>query len=68
MPPRLVCWRSFNPTSSIHSHEAYLEALIPAMRVEYKAIVDAGLILQIDCPDLAMGRHIKWRDLDDNHS
>lgn len=40
------------------SHEAYLEALGEAMAVEYRAIVDAGFILQIDCPDLAMGRHI----------
>lgn len=55
----------FQPNEFYASHEAYLEALIPAMRAEYKAIVDAGLILQIDCPDLAMGRHIKWRDLND---
>ncbi len=55
----------FQPNEYYPSHEAYLEALIPAMRVEYRAIVDAGLVLQIDCPDLAMGRHIKWRDLDD---
>ena len=56
----------FQPNEFYSSHEVYLEALIPAMRVEYQAIVDAGLILQIDCPDLAMGRHIKWRDLSDN--
>jgi 5-methyltetrahydropteroyltriglutamate--homocysteine methyltransferase len=56
----------FQPNEFYASHEAYLEALIPAMHVEYKAIVDAGLILQIDCPDLAMGRHIKWRDLADS--
>lgn len=40
------------------SHEDYLTALGQAMAVEYRAIVDAGFILQIDCPDLAMGRHI----------
>lgn len=35
------------------------------MRVEYEAIVDAGLILQIDAPDLAMGRHIQYAHLSD---
>jgi 5-methyltetrahydropteroyltriglutamate--homocysteine methyltransferase len=44
------------------SHEAYLAALADAMKPEYKAIVDAGFILQIDCPDLAMGRHIQFPD------
>jgi 5-methyltetrahydropteroyltriglutamate--homocysteine methyltransferase len=43
-------------------HEEYLAALAGAMRPEYHAIVDAGLILQIDCPDLAMGRHIQFPD------
>src|SRR5579875_186350 len=42
------------------THEEYLAALAEAMRPEYKAIVDAGLVLQIDCPDLAMGRHIQF--------
>ena len=37
--------------------EQYLEALAEAMRPEYEAIVDAGLTLQLDCPDLAAGRH-----------
>jgi 5-methyltetrahydropteroyltriglutamate--homocysteine methyltransferase len=40
-------------------------ALAEAMQQEYEAIVDAGLLLQIDSPDLAMGRHIKFRDVDD---
>ncbi|WP_248243327.1 cobalamin-independent methionine synthase II family protein [Microbacterium kunmingense] len=40
------------------SQQDYLAALADAMAVEYRAIVDAGFILQIDCPDLAMGRHI----------
>jgi len=44
------------------SHEDYLAALADAMKPEYKAISDAGLILQIDCPDLAMGRHIQFPD------
>jgi len=44
------------------SREAYLEAIANAMRQEYRAVVDAGFILQIDCPDLAMGRHIQFAD------
>ena len=41
------------------SHEAYLEAIAEAMRQEYETVVAAGFILQLDCPDLAMGRHIQ---------
>jgi 5-methyltetrahydropteroyltriglutamate--homocysteine methyltransferase len=44
------------------NHEAYLAALADAMKPEYKAITDAGFVLQIDCPDLAMGRHIQFPD------
>jgi 5-methyltetrahydropteroyltriglutamate--homocysteine methyltransferase len=44
------------------NHEDYLAALAAAMRPEYQAIAGAGLILQIDCPDLAMGRHIQFPD------
>jgi 5-methyltetrahydropteroyltriglutamate--homocysteine methyltransferase len=44
------------------SEEAYLFALADVMRREYKAIVDAGLILQLDCPDLAMLRHTVYLD------
>ncbi len=45
------------------SHAAYLEAIAEAMRQEYETVAKAGLILQIDCPDLAMGRHIQYADL-----
>ena len=45
------------------SHEAYLAAIADAMRGEYEAVVGAGLVLQVDCPDLAMGRHIQFADL-----
>lgn len=55
----------FQPNLYYQSHEQYLQALAEAMRVEYEMIVDAGLTLQVDCPDLAMGRHIKFRDEDD---
>ena len=55
----------FQPNEYYSSHEMYLEALAEAMKVEYETIVAAGLLLQIDCPDLAMGRHIKFRDADE---
>ncbi len=44
------------------SHEAYLAALVDAMREEYETIVDAGFYLQLDCPDLAMSRHTGYQD------
>ena len=43
--------------------EAYLFAIAEAMRVEYEAIAASGIMVQIDCPDLAMGRHIQYADL-----
>jgi 5-methyltetrahydropteroyltriglutamate--homocysteine methyltransferase len=45
------------------SQEAYLFAIADAMRAEYETISAAGIVLQIDCPDLAMGRHIQYADL-----
>jgi 5-methyltetrahydropteroyltriglutamate--homocysteine methyltransferase len=45
------------------NQEAYLFAIAEAMRGEYEAIAAAGIIVQIDCPDLAMGRHIQYADL-----
>jgi 5-methyltetrahydropteroyltriglutamate--homocysteine methyltransferase len=55
----------FQPNQFYATQEEYIGALADAMRAEYRAIVDAGLILQIDAPDLAMGRHIRFRDVDD---
>lgn len=55
----------FQPNRHYTTQEAYIEALSEAMRIEYETIVDAGLLLQIDSPDLAMGRHIRFRDEDD---
>ena len=46
------------------SQSTYLEAVAEAMRPEYEAIVAAGFDLQVDCPDLAMGRHIQYADLE----
>ena len=47
------------------SREDYLEALANAMRDEYRTILDAGLDLQLDCPDLALSRHMLFNDLTD---
>jgi 5-methyltetrahydropteroyltriglutamate--homocysteine methyltransferase len=44
------------------SDERYLEALGEALRIEYEAIVGAGFVLQIDAPDLALERHISFKD------
>ena len=54
----------FQPNEYYRSDEAYLEALAAVMKVEYERITQAGLLLQVDCPDLAMGRHIRFRDAD----
>ena len=43
--------------------EAYLARLADVMKEEYDAIHRAGFVLQIDCPDLAMGRHLAFPDL-----
>jgi len=45
------------------SEEAYVFAIAEAMRAEYETIAKAGIVLQIDCPDLGMGRHIQYADL-----
>lgn len=56
----------FQPNEHYPSDDAYLEALADAMRQEYELIADSGLVLQVDCPDLAMGRHIRFRDVGDD--
>jgi 5-methyltetrahydropteroyltriglutamate--homocysteine methyltransferase len=45
------------------SYEEYLFAIAEAMREEYETVAEAGLVLQLDCPDLAMGRHIQFAHL-----
>jgi 5-methyltetrahydropteroyltriglutamate--homocysteine methyltransferase len=45
------------------TEEAYLFAIAEAMKQEYETIAKAGIVLQIDCPDLGMGRHIQHADL-----
>ena len=45
------------------TQEAYLFAIADVMKKEYETIAGAGIVLQIDCPDLGMGRHIQYADL-----
>jgi len=45
-----------------HDHTQYVTALGQAMKTEYEAVHAAGLLLQVDCPDLAMGRHSKFKN------
>jgi len=52
----------FQPNDFYPDDDAYLEALAEAMRPEYEAIVAAGLILQLDSPDLGLGRHMMYSD------
>lgn len=54
---------SFQPNRYYPSHEAYIEALVAVLQPEYEAIANAGLLLQIDCPDVAMSRHTGFQDL-----
>src|SRR5882724_7839410 len=48
------------------SHEAYVEAIAAAMQDEYEAVVGAGFVLQLDCPDLAMTHHTSFQDLNES--
>jgi 5-methyltetrahydropteroyltriglutamate--homocysteine methyltransferase len=52
----------FQPNDFYRTQEEYLEALAEALRAEYEAIVASGFLLQIDAPDLGMGRHTMYRD------
>ena len=52
----------FQPNHYYPDHQSYLEALSDAMQAEYEAITDAGLILQLDSPDLGLGRHMMFKD------
>src|SRR5580658_5592776 len=54
---------AFQPNEYYPTHEAYVEAIATAMREEYESIAAAGLVLQIDCPDLAMAQHTGFQDL-----
>jgi 5-methyltetrahydropteroyltriglutamate--homocysteine methyltransferase len=54
---------SFLPNAYYPTHDAYMAAVAAAMREEYEAIVGAGFVLQVDCPDLAMSRHTGFQGL-----
>jgi 5-methyltetrahydropteroyltriglutamate--homocysteine methyltransferase len=53
----------FLPNEHYPTREAYLARLVDVMKEEYDAIHRAGFILQVDCPDLAMGRHLAFPDV-----
>lgn len=55
----------FQPDQYYKDHERYLTALADAMQAEYEAIVAAGFILQLDSPDLGLGRHMMFKGRDD---
>ncbi|MBV1693590.1 MAG: epoxyalkane--coenzyme M transferase [Hyphomicrobiales bacterium] len=56
----------FLPNQHYASREKYLAALADALKSEYEAITAAGLDLQVDCPDLALSRHMVFNDLSDD--
>ena len=55
----------FQPSDYHSNLDDYLQDIAEGMRAEYEAIVASGLILQIDAPDLGLGRHMMYRDLDE---
>ena len=55
----------FQPNEYYPDHESYLVALADAMTVEYEAIVGAGFLLQLDAPDLGLGRHMMFKNEND---
>ncbi len=55
----------FQPSVYYPDHQSYLYALADAMRTEYEAIVAAGFVLQLDSPDLGLGRHMMFKDRSD---
>ena len=50
------------PNEHYASDQAYIDALAGALRIEYEAIVEHGFLLQLDCPDLALERHVSFAD------
>ncbi len=55
----------FQPSDYHKTIDAYLHDIAEGMRAEYEAIVASGLILQIDAPDLGLGRHMMYKPLGD---
>jgi 5-methyltetrahydropteroyltriglutamate--homocysteine methyltransferase len=56
----------FQPNDYYPTQDAYLEAVAEGMRAEYEGLTQAGLLIQIDAPDMAMGRHTMYRDRTEN--
>ncbi len=56
----------FVPNTHYASEDAYVADLADAMKTEYQAIHDAGFVLQLDCPELAMGRHSAYQELSES--
>jgi 5-methyltetrahydropteroyltriglutamate--homocysteine methyltransferase len=54
---------AFQPNRHYPTHSAYIRAVADAMKEEYEAIASAGIIVQLDSPDLAMARHTGFQDL-----
>jgi 5-methyltetrahydropteroyltriglutamate--homocysteine methyltransferase len=52
----------FQPNDYYRTQDEYLEAVAEGMRAEYEGLTQAGLLIQIDAPDMAMGRHTMYRD------
>ena len=57
----------FQPNKHYGTQDEYLEALAEGMRAEYEAIVGAGYILQLDSPDLGLGKHMMFKDEPENY-
>ena len=55
----------FQPNEYYPDHKSYLYALADSMKTEYEGIVKAGFLIQIDSPDLALGRHVLFKDKSD---
>ena len=55
----------FQPNDFYKTQDDYLEAIALAMQSEFEAIVASGLILQLDSPDIGLGRHMMYKDLDE---
>ena len=59
--PGVIC--NFLPNKFYKNDDEYLEKLSDIMKFEYEKIIDSGLSLQIDCPDLALSRHMIYKDI-----
>ncbi len=59
--PGVIC--NFLPNKFYKNDDEYLEKLSDIMKFEYEKIIDSGLSLQIDCPDLALSRHMIYKNI-----